>query len=131
MWLLVRMLKSNRSRVDVLQGRHSVAAPFLLGLQTLAVLFSNSFAVLTDRKVVRDLIHQLQRICLSFRHYTTNSQTADRMLTAWLDQVINLGHETCRVHSIDLPPMRTGCTDAVVLGCYHHSSVTVDLFQYN
>jgi hypothetical protein len=108
-----------------------VVAPFLLGLQTVAVLFSNSFAVLTDRNVVRDLMHQLQRVCLSFQHHATNSQPTQRMLTAWLDQMVNLGHETCRVHSIDLPPRRTGRTDAVVLGCYHHSSVTVDLFQYN
>lgn len=92
-----------------------MAAPFLF-LETLVVLFSNSFAVLTDRKVVSDVMHQLQRVCLSFRRYAAYSQTAERVLTAWLDQMKNLGHESCRVHSINLPPRPARCTDAVALG---------------
>ena len=95
--------------------------PFLV-LQTLVVLFSNSVAVLTDREVVWNLMHQLQRVCLSFRRDATYSQTAERLLTAWLDQMINLGHESRRVHSINLPPRPTGCTDAALLRCQHNYS---------
>lgn len=107
-----------------------MAALFLV-LETLVVLFSNSVAVLTDREVVWNLMHQLQRVCLSFRRDPTYSQTAERVLPAWLDQMVNLGHESCRVHSRNLPARTTGWTDTVVLGHQHNYSPTADLFQYN